>query len=295
MLKKHIEAQAKKLGFVACGFADIACLESKIKLLYIREQDQISCPLEISDFVSRTDPQLLQKSAKTIISLALPYDKSNFWEPGICASGQGCDYHIIMKTKIEQLALELKLLLPELEYTFLVDTNPLLERSIAEAAGIGWIGKNGMLIVPETGSFVALGELLVNYSIATSQPVKEQCDTCKACMLACPAQAISKDKRVIAKNCLSWLSQKKEELTKEEKILLDNRIFGCDTCQLVCPFNQEYIKDIRYDELSFNRTKLEAMSKKEFRAAFGDKSYAWRGKKQLLKNYLRALKDTFIR
>ncbi|MEI7884725.1 MAG: tRNA epoxyqueuosine(34) reductase QueG [Clostridia bacterium] len=290
VLENYVKTQAKKLGFAACGFADVDCLKQKIELLVAREQVNASCPLETADVVSRTEPQLLQTTTKTIIALALPYDKSNFWEPGICASAQGIDYHIVVKKKLEQLASELKILLPELKYTILVDNNPLLERSIAEAAGLGWIGKNGMLIVPEIGSFVALGEILVNVSLTKAQPLKEQCGTCQKCIIACPAQAIASDKRVIAKNCLSWLSQKKEELTKKEIALLGNKIFGCDACQLVCPYNQVYLQELQYGDLSFNQAKLESMSKQEFRNEFGEKAYAWRGKKQLLKNYLRSLK-----
>lgn len=188
----------------------------------------------------RCDPRSLLPSAKSVICVGRIYNgpepRTAVFDPAerawIARYAWGDDYHEIMREGLERLASKL----PACEYKVCVDTAPLLERSYAAAAGLGWIGKNTCLINKEVGSFFFLGELLVSLELAPDAPVENHCGECTACIDACPTRALAAG-WLDSNRCISYLTiEHRGPLPKG--IDLGNHVFGCDICQDVCPWNR---------------------------------------------------------
>ncbi|GLS83613.1 tRNA epoxyqueuosine(34) reductase QueG [Paraferrimonas haliotis] len=151
----------------------------------------------------------------------------------------GRDYHKMMRQRLKKLAEKIASELPELDYRPFVDSAPILERPLANKAGLGWVGKHSLLLQKEVGSWFFIGELLVNIPLPIDAPSSDDCGSCTACMTACPTGAIVKDYVVDARRCISYLTIEHEgAIDPALRPLLGNRIYGCDDCQLVCPVNQ---------------------------------------------------------
>jgi epoxyqueuosine reductase len=186
-----------------------------------------------------------------------------------------------------------------------VDTGPLNERAFALKAEIGWIGRNQQLIIPEVGSFVSLALLLLDQELMQvgmqvgtvihlhQMPRGNQCGGCRKCVEACPAQILGKAE-FAANQCLSYLTQSKEVLSKEQVARLDKRLFGCDTCQEVCPHNQSWLKKEESSESTLTRGedlwRVLNLTKSEFNQRFKSTAAGWRGKGILQRNAYLALK-----
>ncbi|MDX2470384.1 MAG: tRNA epoxyqueuosine(34) reductase QueG [SAR324 cluster bacterium] len=195
----------------------------------------------------RQNPLTMEPWAKSIIALAFPYKTAppKGWEVErpISRYAWGMDYHKelvrLIKPIITELKLELKDTHPNLQMRICVDSAPLPEKLIAQRAGLGFIGRNSLLIHPSYGSFVFLVEILTNLELKTSEAYQgPDCGGCKECLDHCPGGAITADGFVNAKLCASYLTiEKKGELTKIEKKITKHRLFGCDSCQDCCPYN----------------------------------------------------------
>lgn len=164
--------------------------------------------------------------------------------PGnVAAYARGEDYHRVLRRELKGVVADVRPLAPPgAHFRVCVDTAPLLEREIAVRAGLGFIGKNGMLIVPGVGSHVVLGELLTDVALAPSAaPLaggSDRCGSCRACLDACPTQAFVAPRALDARKCLSYLTiEKRGALSPAEEAALAGRLFGCDDCQTICPFN----------------------------------------------------------
>ena len=174
-----------------------------------------------------------------------------------------------------------------------VDTGPLPEE-LARRAGLGWIGKNTALINDVYGSWIFLGGMVMNRELETDSPVEADCGECDRCLKACPAGAIEKPYLVNPHRCLSYLTQKKGFLAPAERVLLGNRLYGCDTCQEVCPKNAQVKRASLPDfsppgEESLSLEELLCLTGKEFTDRFGHSAAAWRGKTTLQRNAIIAL------
>jgi len=195
-------------------------------------------------FDKRLDPRLLVDNAKSVISVLFNYytnDKQADPEaPIISKYAYGNDYHFIIKEKLNQLFDFIKSHHENLTGRIFVDSAPVLERAWAKKAGLGWIGKNGMLINKKIGSFVFIAELIINLELDYDTPVNEYCGTCTRCIDACPTGAIIEDKIIDGSKCISYLTiELKAEIPSEFKGKLQDRVFGCDICQDVCPHNSK--------------------------------------------------------
>ncbi len=164
--------------------------------------------------------------------------------PGnVARYARGPDYHHAVRQALHDVAEELRPLAPEgTHFRVCVDTAPLLEREVAARCGVGFIGKNGMLIVPGAGSHVVLGELLTDVEMTPTAPLidpaLDRCGACTACLVACPTQAFLGPRLLDARKCLSYLTiEKRSPFTAAEETALGGRLFGCDDCQDVCPWN----------------------------------------------------------
>ncbi|MBV9612606.1 MAG: tRNA epoxyqueuosine(34) reductase QueG, partial [Acidobacteriaceae bacterium] len=199
----------------------------------------------------RADPRLLLPGAESIVCVGKLYntpfarsieckDPERGW---ISRYAWGTDYHDVMRRGLEQLIEGIEALHGEsFEWKICVDTAPLLERSYARAAGLGWIGKNSCLINQERGSWFFLGELLLSIPLAPDAPAPDRCGTCRRCIDACPTEAIVPSPHggwaLDARRCISYLTiENRGSIPDEIEGAIGNHLFGCDICQDVCPWN----------------------------------------------------------
>ncbi|EGD51854.1 domain of unknown function DUF1730 protein [Thermoanaerobacter ethanolicus JW 200] len=302
--KEEIKKFAQQIGIDLVGFASPDCLKEYNNFLKERENLGYSCSIEERDIQKRISPEFILPEVKSIIAIALSYNVEHeikYYSRSygiISRSSWGVDYHKVLKEKMEKLSEFIKSKCQEVKTVCLVDNNPLLEREIAYHAGIGWFGKNGLIINDEYGSYIFLGEILINKYFEPDAPQKTKCGDCNLCIKACPTNAIAEPYIIDANKCLSYITVKKGKI--EEKIAkkMGRRIYGCDTCQQVCPFNKRAKKVVRPefvpDKLLPRHDLIEIlnMSKKEFAEIFGPTSSSWRGKSIIIRNAIIACVNT---
>jgi epoxyqueuosine reductase len=196
-------------------------------------------------FDKRVDPSLLVDGAKSVISVLLNYYTDQKQEdpeaPVISKYALGKDYHHVLKDKLYQLFAYIQTDLAPCEGRAFVDSAPLLEKALAREAGLGWIGKHSLLINPKIGSFLFIGELVVDLELAHDEPFGNNlCGSCSRCMDSCPTEAIIAPSQLDARKCISYLTiETKEEIPDQLTGSLSNRLVGCDICQQVCPWNSK--------------------------------------------------------
>lgn len=237
------------------------------------------------------DPRETMEDVKSVIVCLFPYFTGNSGNKNIASYAQSKDYHIIIKEKLEKIAAMLQEDLEEFRYMVFSDTGPLNDRYMAYLAGLGYYGWNQNIISHGYGSYVLIGYILNNYPFKPSKPSEKECEKCGACIKACPVGAIKGDYQMEPEKCLSYITQKKNELSVDEakKLRKNQMIFGCDMCQEVCPHNKKVkttpLEEFQRDLINYiTEEDLKTLSNKEFRKKFGDRAFAWRGKKVLLRN-----------
>ncbi|MEZ9924030.1 tRNA epoxyqueuosine(34) reductase QueG [Vibrio breoganii] len=196
----------------------------------------------------RLHPDKLHPGTLRVISVRLDYlppdahFASNLSDPSqayISRYALGRDYHKLMRNKLKNLARKIEDELGELNYRPFVDSAPVLERPLAEKAGLGWTGKHSLLLDEEAGSWFFLGELLIGLPLPVDAPVENQCGKCRSCITSCPTGAIIEDGVIDARKCISYLTIEYDGIIEPDlSDAMGNRIYGCDDCQLVCPFNR---------------------------------------------------------
>jgi len=304
--KMNIKKWASELGFVSVGFTTAEPIDSLAPFLQARIDQGLATPFESKEINRRIDPQADWQDCQTVVVLAFPLPLTVPPQEGegiIARSAVGEDYHRVISRKINQLVDTMVKNSWLGSSRFQVDTGPLVERAFATRAGIGWIGRNQQLIIPGQGSFVVLALLLLDQEIIPDEPLPPgQCGSCQKCVQACPAQILGK-KPFDANKCVSYLTQSKEVLTPEEQHLFGLRIFGCDTCQEVCPHNQNWLgKEHLSADLTVSLSKapipqsrgvnlLETLNltKGEFIKRYKVTAAGWRGKGVLQRNAFLAL------
>jgi len=250
-LATRVRAAGQELGFARVGFAAIDPLELGAERLSAWLNAGRHAEMTYLVDGLRHDPRQLLPEAKTLIAVALAYPASPDLVPlrrgedgppltGIVARyARGEDYHDVMRKKLRRLADAVANLLgrPVLA-RHCVDTAPLLERAAAERAGLGFAAKSTMTIIPGVGSYVMLGELLIDAEISADAPMAPRCGSCRLCLDACPTGAIVDAHVVDARRCISYLTiEESGPIPRDLRPLIGARVFGCDVCQDVCPFN----------------------------------------------------------
>jgi epoxyqueuosine reductase len=195
----------------------------------------------------RRDPRLILPTVRSIIAVALNYYQPHARPPGreyakISRYAWGQDYHKVLEKKLKQLAQGLQVAAPTATFKYYTDTGPIGDKVWAEAAGLGWIGKNGNLITRAYGSWVFLGEILTDLPLAADRPHAQHCGTCSRCLTACPTQAIAAPYVVDAGRCIAYhtIENREAELPPSIAERLSGWVAGCDICQDVCPWNQRF-------------------------------------------------------
>ncbi|MDQ0232383.1 tRNA epoxyqueuosine(34) reductase QueG [Metabacillus malikii] len=308
--KQEVIAYSKEIGIDKIGFTSANTFE-ELKQRLIRQQELgYQSGFEEPDIEKRVTPVKLLPKASSIISIALAYPSKLKNAPkstkeerrGIfCRASWGQDYHTVLRDRLGKLENFLKERIPEIQVKSMVDTGELSDRAVAERAGIGWSGKNCAIITPEFGSYVYLGEMITNFPFPPDTPMEDQCGSCTKCLDVCPTGALVQGGQLNASKCIAFLTQTKGFLADEYRTKIGNRIYGCDTCQTVCPVNKG--KDFHFHEEmeadpEIAKPKLKPLltiSNKDFKEKFGHISGSWRGKKPLQRNAILALahfKDT---
>lgn len=246
-LKEEVIAYSRSIGIDKIGFASAdPFVELKERL---RRQQELGYQsgFEEPDIEKRTNPSLLLPEAKSIIAIALAYPSKMKDAPRgtkterrglFCRASWGKDYHVVLRERLQKLEEFLLAKVPSARVRSMVDTGELADRAVAERAGIGWSGKNCSIITPEFGSYVYLGEMITNIPFPPDEPVENRCGTCTKCIDACPTGALVQGGQLNAQRCISFLTQTKGFLADEFREKIGNRLYGCDTCQLVCPENK---------------------------------------------------------
>ena len=242
----QIKKIASDLGFNYCGIAKAEFLEAEAPRLedWLKRGYQGKMSYLENHFDKRLDPTLLVPGAKSVISLIYNYypekdlAKENANTYKIAKYAYGEDYHHIIKDKLKLFFFRMEEAIGKVEGRAFVDSAPVHERAWAKKAGLGWTGKNSLLLNKSMGSFFFLAELIVDVELEYDGPVKDYCGTCTACMDACPTDAIPQPYVVDGSKCISYFTiELKEEIPAEVKGKFENWIFGCDICQDVCPWN----------------------------------------------------------
>ena len=241
-----IKAEAKRLGFDYIGISKADFLEEEAPRLenWLNNNMHGQMSYMQNYFDKRLDPRLLVPGAKSVISLLLNYYPSEKQEddtaPKISKYAYGKDYHHVIKDKLKELVQFITDEFGEINARIFTDSAPILERVWAKKSGLGWIGKNSMLINPKQGSFFFLAEIILDVEFDYDSPIKDYCGTCTACVEACPTEAILPNKVVDGSKCISYftIELKNEIIPKEVKGKFEDWMFGCDICQDVCPWNR---------------------------------------------------------
>ncbi len=228
----------------------------------------------------RLDPKEILPGAKSILSLALNYFTPTAHDEEhlkISRYAWGTDYHEIIPGMLAEVLRQIKLIAPEAEGRYYVDTGPVMEKAVAERAGVGWIGKHSNVITRELGSWVFLAEIFLNLELITDAPAEDLCGTCTKCLEACPTDAIVQPYVVDARKCISYLTI---ELKPEHEIPnalgdhFENWLYGCDICQDVCPWNrfEQPTNEVRFAARPENQmltaTSIEALTPEDFSKQF---------------------------
>lgn len=307
-IKHKIINYSKEIKIDKIGFTTAEPFYSIEKRLKEYLQKGYSSGFEEQDINLRIDPQRSLPSARSIIAIVVAYPhleptgielKGNRGK--FCRASWGQDYHLVLKEKLAMLTEYITSLVPGTETLAMVDTGPLPDRAVAVRAGLGWIGKNSSLITPEYGSFVYLGQLLTNLPLPPDEIIKRECVNCDKCVKACPMEAIlQEDKTINCQKCLAYQTLTKGHLDDEikEKIAKHNYIYGCDICQLACPYNQDKLNNWhqeftpRPELVNPLLEELLKISNREFKKMYGNMSGSWRGKKNIQRNAILILGKT---
>lgn len=244
-IKQAIQQEALHLGFSACGFAKAEPVSEETAVVldhWIASGYHADMQYMERNRHLRLDPTQLVPGCRTLIVVALnyypkePLPKENYQ---IAYYAYGKDYHRVMKDKLYQLLAYIKALVPNVEGRAFCDTAPLLERYWAVKAGIGFMGLNRQLIIPGKGSYFFLGVLAVDMDLKIASPgTPPSCGNCKRCLIACPTGALTRE-GIDCRRCLSYLTiENRGPIPPEMVEKLGRRIYGCDTCQQVCPHNK---------------------------------------------------------
>ena len=249
-LEARVTLKARELGFDAVGFANAEPLEVEHAryeaFVEAGMHGEMGWLAENRGARRRVDGPEILDGARSVICVAARYAQDGDAPPpagsiaaGIARYARGRDYHNGVRARVRRLAAFVRTLAPGVEARPIVDTAPVLERAWAARAGLGFVGKNGLIIAPGQGSFLLLGEVVTTLALAPSTPISERCGACTRCLDACPTRAFPRPFVLDAKRCVAYLTiELGGPMPEELREGVGTSLFGCDICQDVCPFNR---------------------------------------------------------
>ncbi|MDF2154724.1 tRNA epoxyqueuosine(34) reductase QueG [Vibrio sp. CAU 1672] len=248
-LAQQIKIWGQELGFQKVGICDVDLNEHETTLQqWLDAGYHGSMDWMARHGMMRARPAELLPGTLRVISVRMDYlppqaqfasNLENKHHGYISRYALGRDYHKLVRKQLNKLGQKIEQAAGQLSFRPFVDSAPILERPLAQNAGLGWTGKHSLILDKECGSWFFLGELLVDIPLPIDQPSTDQCGKCTACITICPTQAIVADKVVDARRCISYLTIEFDGVIPEEfRKPIGNRIYGCDDCQLVCPWNR---------------------------------------------------------
>jgi epoxyqueuosine reductase len=253
-LKQAIKEEARRLGFILAGVTTpdppphLSVFEDWLKRGRHASMDYLA---DDRSRGRRADPRLILPECKSILVLAIPYSNPSLipspppeedpLRGKVAAYAWGADYHLILPERLQSLVtfIEGQVGKPVANRWY-TDTGPILERELAQRAGLGWIGRNTCLISPKHGSYFLLAEIFLDLDLEPDPAfTTDQCGTCTRCIETCPTECILPDRTIDASRCISYLTiELKDDITPELRPLIGGWVFGCDICQMVCPWNR---------------------------------------------------------
>ncbi len=263
----QLSADIKTWG-VALGFHEIGITDTDLTLEAARLTDWLNrgyhgemdymARHDGSNGTNRSDPTSLQADTIRVITARLNYeapDARDSWQvmadhesAFISRYALGRDYHKVLRSKLQMLATKIASVVDDFQYRVFTDSAPVMEVALATKSGIGWRGKHSLLLNRDAGSMFFLGEIYVNLPLSVDAATSEHCGTCQKCIDICPTQAIVAPYQVDARRCISYLTiENKAAIPVEFREAIGNRIYGCDDCQLVCPWNKYAVKTVEKD------------------------------------------------
>ncbi len=301
---QRIKQLAINAGFDDCGISKALELTSEAEKLksWLTNGFQADMFYMQNHFEKRVDPTKLIEGAKSVIVVLLNYFPKDYpfehKKYKIARYALGKDYHSVVKEKLQNLLKEINVNIGTVNGRAFVDSAPVMERALAREAGLGWIGKNSLLLHKKLGSYVFIGELIVDIELEYDPPqLNEYCGTCTKCIDACPTHAIVADKVVDSNKCISYQTiENRGDIPSKIQNNLNGWIFGCDICQQVCPFNKKSVPH-KTEEfkptkefLNLNDNDFDNLSEEVYQKAF-QKSAVKRAKYVGLKRNILACKD----
>ena len=277
-----VKGTAKTLGFDFCGIATAMPLQEEAKRLEQWLLKGLHGNMQYMEnyFDLRIDPTKLVPGAKSVITLLKNYYPSAAQTPGapkISKYAYGKDYHEVIRAQLKEFLELIRINIGDVHGRGFVDSAPVLERTWAQRSGLGWIGKNGNLINKQSGSFYFIATLITDLALTPDDPfAKDFCGTCTKCIDACPTDAILPDKTINGSQCISYFTIELKDMLipQEMKGKFDNWMFGCDTCQDVCPWNRfsKPHNEVGFtpipELLNLSTTEWEAMTEEQFKKTF---------------------------
>jgi epoxyqueuosine reductase len=265
-----LKNKALEMGFLLCHIAKAEFMTEEARRLdeWLSQDYHGDMSYMANHFDKRVDPRLLVPGAKSVISLAYNY-YSNVRQidpeaPQISMYAYGKDYHKVVKKKLQQMLEWMKTSFGNINGRVFVDSAPVLERDWARRSGLGWMGKNTLIIHPKKGSWFFLADIITDLEMVYDQQLSDYCGTCTRCIDACPTEAIHEDGYLMdGSKCISYLTiELKKKLPLEYKDKMENWMFGCDICQQVCPWNR--FAESHSEPAFLPKEKLISMSKEEW-------------------------------
>ncbi|TCP18323.1 epoxyqueuosine reductase [Scopulibacillus darangshiensis] len=303
-LKQKVIEHSKEIGIDKIGFTTADPFAELRARLYRQQSLGYQSGFEEDDIEKRVNPTLVMDGAQSVIAIALAYPAKMVERPkntrssrrgSFCRASWGKDYHAILRDRLTKLGDFIRKEVPEVKLKSMVDTGELSDRAVAERAGLGHAGKHTNVITKEYGSYVYLGEMITNIPFEPDEPATDLCGSCNLCVDHCPTGALVQGGQLNAQKCIAFLTQTKQDVPEYYKKAIGNRLYGCDTCQQVCPYNRgidnhfhgemepepEYVKPLLQPLLK--------MSNREFKEKYGHMAGSWRGKKPIQRNAIIAL------
>ena len=276
-----IKQKAEKFGFQSCGISKAEFLEEEAPRLetWLNKGYHGEMKYMENHFDKRLNPTLLVDGAKSVISLSYNYfpkvkiDEINNFKISKYAYGE--DYHEVIKDILKDMVAELQEEIGEFGFRVFVDSAPVLEKAWARKSGLGWVGKNANLITKKHGSFYFLAEIICDLELDYDLAVTDHCGSCRACIDACPTQAIVSDRIVDGSKCISYATiELKNEIPDYFNGKMDDWMFGCDVCQDVCPWNRFSAPTLQekfapnFQKLNFRKNEWKELTQELFSEIF---------------------------